>query len=122
MRYSFFYDFSNYGSYEQLTDDGITQWHPAFLELGNSLDECARKYKGFCQRYRPKKKKQTVNSWGSRRYGQIKLSKTPKPTPLGQMKLPFAHHSPTTTIIQPDINQATLPFIKANRQSICNLA
>lgn len=77
---------------------------------------------GFCQRYRPKKKKQKVNSWGSRRYGQIKLSKTPKPTPLGQMKLPFAHHSPTTTIIQPDINQATLPFIKANRQSICNLA
>jgi hypothetical protein len=30
----YFYDFSNYGSYDQLTDDGLTQWHPAFLELG----------------------------------------------------------------------------------------
>ncbi|MEA5536275.1 hypothetical protein [Crocosphaera sp. XPORK-15E] len=53
----FFYDFSNYGSYERLTDDGLTQWHPAFLQLGNSLEDCARKYKGFCQRYKPKEKK-----------------------------------------------------------------
>jgi putative transposase len=37
MRYGFFYDFSNYGSYERLTDDGLTQWHPAFLRLGNTL-------------------------------------------------------------------------------------
>ncbi|MDB9407532.1 MULTISPECIES: hypothetical protein [Microcystis] len=29
MRSGFFYDFSNYGSYERLTDDGLTQWHPA---------------------------------------------------------------------------------------------
>ena len=35
MREGFFYDFSNYGSYEQLTTDGITQWHPAFFELGS---------------------------------------------------------------------------------------
>ncbi len=45
MRSTFFYDFSNYGSYERLTDDGLTQWHPAFLKLGDSLEECARKYK-----------------------------------------------------------------------------
>jgi putative transposase len=37
MRYGFFYDFSNYGSYECLTDDGLTNWHPAFLRLGNTL-------------------------------------------------------------------------------------
>ena len=35
MRSGFFYDFSNYGSYERLTDDGLTQWHPAFLVLPN---------------------------------------------------------------------------------------
>ena len=33
---------SNYGSYDQLTDDGLTQWHPAFLELGNTLAACRR--------------------------------------------------------------------------------
>ena len=31
MRTTFFYEFSNYGSYEKLTNDGLTQWHPAFL-------------------------------------------------------------------------------------------
>jgi putative transposase len=30
MRTTFFYEFSNYGSYEKLTNDGLTQWHPAF--------------------------------------------------------------------------------------------
>ena len=59
MRHGFFYDFSNYGSYERLTDDGLTQWHPAFLRLGNSLEECALKYKGFCQKYKPKEKTPT---------------------------------------------------------------
>lgn len=66
MKQGFFYDFSNYGTYEQLTEDGLTQWHPAFLELSNSLDECAKHYKGFCQRYKPPKKKQEKCSWGSR--------------------------------------------------------
>jgi len=60
MRSTFFYDFSNYGSYERLTDDGLTQWHPAFLKLGDSLEECARKYKGFCQKYKPKEKNTAI--------------------------------------------------------------
>lgn len=41
MQRGFFYDFSNYGSYDRLSDDGLTKWHPAFLSLGESLDECA---------------------------------------------------------------------------------
>jgi len=44
MRKGFFYTFSNYGTYDQLTDDGLTQWHPAFFSMGNSLDECADRY------------------------------------------------------------------------------
>jgi putative transposase len=79
------------------------------------LDECAKKYKGFCQRYTPKKKKQTVNTWGSKLYRHIQRSKSPKPVPVGQMALPFAYRSPLTAIIHPDINGVTLPFIKANR-------
>ncbi len=34
MKKGFFYDFSNYGTHDRLTDDGITQWHPAFLSEG----------------------------------------------------------------------------------------
>lgn len=42
MQAGYFYDFSNYGIHDRLTDDGLTQWHPAFLALGNSLDNCAK--------------------------------------------------------------------------------
>ncbi|MEH2240221.1 MAG: hypothetical protein V7K30_29160 [Nostoc sp.] len=34
MQEGFFYDFSNYGVYERLGDDGLTTWHLAFLTLG----------------------------------------------------------------------------------------
>lgn len=74
MRYGFFYDFSNYGSYERLTDDGLSEWHPAFLRLGNSLEECAKKYKGFCQRYKPKKKNHYRYGWGSKLLAGVHLS------------------------------------------------
>ena len=68
MKPGFFYDFSNYGSYDRLTDDGLTQWHPAFLQLGQTLDECAQKYRGFCQRYKPKPngKSASISHWGSK--------------------------------------------------------
>ncbi|NES65320.1 MAG: transposase [Okeania sp. SIO2D1] len=66
LRLGFTYAFSNYGSYAQLTDDGLTEWHPAFLELGTTLEECARRYREFCKRYTPKKKKTTPRRhWGS---------------------------------------------------------
>ena len=51
MRQGFSYRYSNYGTYERLTDDGITQWHPAFLRLGQSLDECAQRYRRYCRKY-----------------------------------------------------------------------
>ena len=66
IRSGFFYEFSNYGSYDQLTNDGLTQWHPAFLTLGNSLEDCARKYRGFCKRYKPKSKPARKCGWGNK--------------------------------------------------------
>ncbi|HAX76093.1 MAG TPA: transposase [Cyanobacteria bacterium UBA11372] len=66
MRSGFFYEFSNYGSYDQLTNDGLTQWHPAFLQLGSSLSDCARKYRGFCHRYQPKSKPARKCDWGNK--------------------------------------------------------
>jgi putative transposase len=70
-----FYDFSNYGTYDLLTNDGLTQWHPAFLGLGKTLDECAKKYRGFCQRYKPKAKPASNSNWGSKLLAGRKISR-----------------------------------------------
>lgn len=65
MQSGFFYDFSNYGVYERLGDDGITTWHPAFLALGEDLEECSRKYKHFCHQYKPHPKPERRFYWGN---------------------------------------------------------
>ena len=89
MQYGFFYDFSNYGIYDRLSDDGITQWHSAFLELGKTLVECARKYRGFCQKYKPKPKPEKSYSWGSRLLPKILKARDKKKRSPGQMRLPW---------------------------------
>ena len=66
MQNGFFYDFSNYGVYERLGDDGITTWHPAFLALGEDLEECSRKYKKFCHQYKSQEKKGKKFYWGDK--------------------------------------------------------
>jgi putative transposase len=86
MQSGFFYDFSNYGSYNRLGNDGLTQWHPAFLNLGKNLDECANKYRGFCRQYKPKPKPEKKNCWGSQLLPKI-VKRRGKPPPPGQMGL-----------------------------------
>lgn len=114
MREGFFYDFSNYGTYEQLTTDGMTQWHPAFFELGASLEECGDKYKGFCRRYKPRKKRGTLSSWGKKILRGI-LSKLPKTkVSPGQIPLPFLIEK-IVLIEIPAIGSSAIHFIKANR-------
>jgi putative transposase len=61
-----------YHGYERLTDDGLTQWHPAFLALGATLDLCAAAYRKFCKQYKPKPKPEKRNHWGSKLLAQIK--------------------------------------------------
>lgn len=87
MQQGFFYDFSNYGTYDRLTNDGITQWHPAFLALGKTLEICAAIYRQFCQRDKPKPKSETQNHWGSRLLETIKKKGKPRKTSPGQMHL-----------------------------------
>ena len=36
---SFIYRYSNYGIYYKLSDDRLTTWHQAFLELGDTLEK-----------------------------------------------------------------------------------
>ncbi len=78
MQVGFFYDFSNYGTHERLEDDGITEWHPAFLSLGESLDDCAKEYKGFCKKYKPKAKSEKRYFWGSQMLPKLTSKKKKK--------------------------------------------
>jgi len=94
----FFYDFSNYGSYERLTDDGLTQWHPAFLQLGRSLQECATRYRGFCEQYRPKPKPERNFHWGRRLLQGLAVARGQPQKHRGQMTLPWGEWERPSTM------------------------
>lgn len=89
MQAGFFYDFSNYGTYDRLTADGLTEWHPAFLSLGVTLVTCAAVYRAFCQKYRPRPKPEKQRHWGKNVLAGITLKKKPRKTSPGQTRLPW---------------------------------
>ena len=126
--------FLNYGSYDQLTNDGLTQWHPAFLQLGNSLEDCARKYRGFCQRYNPKSKPARKSNWGNKllagldlkggkgskedgrsqqhRTNKVEVS-PPHPTPSSS---PSSSSPPRCQVSEsPQVRAVATQFIRANQ-------
>lgn len=110
MQQGWFYDFSNYGTYDRLSQDGLTQWHPAFLKLGLTLELCAAAYRRFCQRYKPKPKSEKRNHWGSQLLAGMGLNKkTPKTSP-GQQRLPWANWQARNQKIQ----EVAKTFVKAN--------
>ncbi len=112
IRQGFYYDFSNYGTYDRLTNDGLTQWHPAFLELGKTLDECAKRYRGFCQRYKPKTKSASKSSWGGKLLAGMGISrKKPQQSSPGQLTLPWA----CQVWKHPELMDIAPNFIQANR-------
>ncbi len=111
MQQGFFYDFSNYGIHDRLSDDGLTQWHPAFLSLGQTLEECAVKYRGFCKKYKPQPKQEKSYHWGSKLLPKvIKEKGKKKKTSPGQMRLPWAEWQPLTTEVQ----EVAQKFVVAN--------
>ena len=111
MQQGFFYDFSNYGTHDRLSNDGITQWHPASLQLGRTLEECAARYRGFCRKYKPKAKPEKRNHWGSRFLpSMIKRGKAKKSSP-GQMSLPWNNQKVTEST---EVHEVAEKFIHAN--------
>lgn len=110
MQQGFFYDYSNYGSYERLTNDGISQWHPAFLALGATIEICARAYRRFCQRYKPKPKPPKRTYWGTNLLAKLRLKrKVHKPSP-GQTRLPWDDWDG----LDPEIQAVAMKFVLAN--------
>lgn len=89
MQQGFFYDFSNYGIYDRLTQDGISQWHPAFMALGTTLEICAAAYRKFCKRYQPKPKPEKKRQWGKNLLAGLKLTRKTNKTSPGQQRLPW---------------------------------
>ncbi|MFM7353433.1 MAG: transposase [Microcystis aeruginosa] len=87
IQQGFFYDFSNYGIHDRLSDDGLTQWHPAFLSLGKSLDDCAKNYRKFCKKYKPQPKPEKRSYWGSKFLPKVLKIKDKKRHSPGQLKL-----------------------------------
>ncbi|WP_026735260.1 transposase [Fischerella sp. PCC 9605] len=110
IQQGFFYDFSNYGTHDRLSNDGITQWHPAFLQLGRTLEECAAKYRGFCKKYRPQPKPEKRNHWGSRFLPSMKNKGKAKKSP-GQMSLPWDNQKVTEST---EVHEVAEKFIQAN--------
>jgi putative transposase len=87
MQQGWFYDFSNYGTYDRLTQDGLTQWHPAFLALGATLDLCVRAYRRFCRKYKPKPKPERKSRWGSQKLAALRQKMKIKKVSPGQKSL-----------------------------------
>jgi putative transposase len=110
MQQGFFYDFSNYGTHDRLSDDGLTRWHPAFLSLGKSLDECAAKYRKFCKRYKPKPKPETRCHWGSKLLPKVLNARERKKRVPGQMSLPWDEWEATNE----EIREVAEKFVMAN--------
>ena len=84
---SFIYRYSNYGIYAKLSDDRLTTWHPAFLELGDTLEKCASRYRWFCLKYRSQKKAGGRHThWGRRMLPESPgKSRSNRPERAGQL-------------------------------------
>ncbi|MEL6381638.1 MAG: transposase [Cyanobacteria bacterium J06626_18] len=87
MQQGFFYDYSNYGIYDRLTDDGLTQWHPAFLALGATLNICAAAYRKLCKKYKPKPKPEKRSHWGSKKLTAMRQKMKARKVAPGQKSL-----------------------------------
>jgi putative transposase len=111
----------NYGTYDQLTQDGVTEWHPAFLQLSENLEDCAKQYRGFCHRHRAQPKAVKQSTWGSKLLKERilpkqrqKTSRKPKTSP-GQIVLPVKTEIDRCQVSEAcEIKMIATKFIDAN--------
>ncbi|BAZ40486.1 hypothetical protein NIES4101_64470 [Calothrix sp. NIES-4101] len=87
----------------------MTQWHPAFLKLGKTLDECAAKYRGFCRKYKPQPKAEKRSHWGSHLLAGIQMSKKKSTSKSSPGQLPLSEN--------PDVKAVAEKFVNTNGYS-----
>ena len=118
VRKGFYDPYSNYGHYVRLQSDGISEWHPSFLQLASSLKGCSRRYERFCERYRHHAKSGAKCHWGSRmlkRFVQSSRSNRSKRKRIspGPQQLSFAFDVRLNQIPE-EWHQVAVRFRKAN--------
>ena len=86
----------------------------SFLRLGNSLEECAKKYKGFCQKYKPKEKNPSQCHWGSKLLAGVHLTNQGSTTNPKKSKSGFPP-PPCQVSETPELTEVVRQFIEANR-------
>jgi putative transposase len=72
VRKGFYDPYSNYGHYSRLEADGLSDWHPSFLQLAPTLTGCSKRYKYFCKKYRCKSKSIKTKQWGGKLIALLK--------------------------------------------------
>lgn len=120
MRKGFVYAFGNYRTYADLSDDRLTEWHPAFLTMGQSLDECAARYRAFCRRYiATHKSGGRQSNWGTRQFPDNNKSRY---MARSAQKQPELWQRCQVTTAFPGLEQAyqvSNRFISANSAPFC---
>jgi len=89
--------------------DGLTQWHPAFLALGATLDICAAAYRKLCQKYKPKPKSEKRNHWGAKKLAALRQRLKVKKVSPGQKSLWDSWNAPFD-----EIRATAKQFVLAN--------
>ena len=115
VRNGFYDPYSNYGHYGRLACDGISEWHPSFLQLASSLKGCSRRYERFGQKYRHHAKGGAKCHWGSRMLKRLvgsSRSKRKRVSP-GQQQLPFVFDVRLNQIPE-EWHQVAVRFRRAN--------
>ena len=118
VRKGFYDPYSNCGHYGRLDADGITQWHPSFLQLASSLKGCSRRYERFCQKYHHHAKGAPKCYWGLRMLKRLvetrgaQGSKNKRVSP-GQQLLPSAFDCRLNQIPE-EWHQIAVRFRRAN--------
>jgi len=91
--------------------------------LDNSLEDCARKYRGFCQRYNPKSKPARKCNWGNKllagldlkggRGGKGSEEKLTSSSPPAPSSSPVPNQCQVSET--PDVRAIAAQFIRANQ-------
>ena len=109
----FFHSYSNYGIYARPNaDDGLTEWHPAFLLLGQTLDACADRYRRVLLQLPPNHQTLSDIRMGTKLLAGLSLPKRGKHPCSNQMHLGFI--DPRCQVRTPEIEAVAANFMRAN--------
>lgn len=122
VRKGFYDPYSNYGHYSRLETDGLSDWHPAFLQLAPTLTGCSKRYINFCKKYCCKSKPIKTKQWGSKLIALLKgTATTPHRHPNAALCPHTTHSSTTYPPEHPPVEAAMLQDLQKTHKQFRNL-